>query len=152
MMTSLNRSVRGKTERHTFTALCLASVDGPARELTLVNAGLCEPLLKSGDAATYLGTAGPSLPLGAFPDTVYESRTLPLGPGDAVILYTDGVPEAANRHGTQYGYEALATFVARLDTTLSATAIKEAIVREVARFSGGARARDDVAVVVVRRI
>jgi len=152
MMTSLNRSVRGKTGPHMFTALCLAAVDGPAGELTVVNAGLCEPLLKSGAAASYLTAAGPSLPLGAFPDTAYRSRTVPLGPGDAVILYTDGVPEAADRHGSQYGYEALAAFVARLEPTLSAAGIKEAILREVARFSGGARRHDDVAVVVARRL
>ncbi|HSB37402.1 MAG TPA: PP2C family protein-serine/threonine phosphatase, partial [Thermoanaerobaculia bacterium] len=151
MMTSLNRSVRGKTERHMFTALCLASVDPSARALTGVNAGLCEPLLKSGAAATYLGAEGPSLPLGAFPDTAYRSRTVPLGPGDAMIFFTDGVPEAADRHGVQYGYEALSAFVARLDPALTAVGMKEAILREVARFSGGARPHDDVAVVVVRR-
>jgi ligand-binding sensor domain-containing protein/serine phosphatase RsbU (regulator of sigma subunit) len=151
MMTSLNRSVRGKTEHHTFTALCLASVNGPGGELTLVNAGLCEPLLKSGAVATYLGATGPSLPLGAFPDTAYRSRVLPLGSGDAVVFYTDGVPEASDRRGAQYGYEALARFVGGLDPRLSAAGIKEAVVREVARFSGGARAHDDVAVVVVRR-
>jgi len=152
MMTSLNRSVRGKTERHMFTALCLASVDSSEHELTVVNAGLCEPLLKSGAAATYLGAEGPSLPLGAFPDTAYRSRTVRLGPGDAAIFYTDGVPEAADRHGVQYGYEALARFVGGLDSGLSGAGIKDAVLREVVRFSGGARRQDDVAVVVVRRL
>jgi sigma-B regulation protein RsbU (phosphoserine phosphatase) len=136
-----------------FTALCLASLDGRTREMTLVNAGLCEPLWKSGDATRFLESLAPSFPLGAFPATAYRSRTVTLRPGDVVVLYTDGVPEALDRHGAQYGYEALATLVRRLDTeALSAREIREAIVREVSRFSGGRRAEDDMALVVVKAV
>ncbi len=153
VMTAVSRALHGKVERHMFTALCLASLDGRTREMNLVNAGLCEPLWKSGDGVSFLESLAPSFPLGAFSATAYRSRTVTLRPGDVVVFYTDGVPEALDRHGAQYGYEALATLVRRLDTeALSAREIRDAIVREVGRFSGGRRPEDDVALVVVKAV
>jgi ligand-binding sensor domain-containing protein len=153
VVTAVSRALHGKLERHMFTALCLASLDGRTRELTLVNAGLCEPLRKSGGATEFLESLAPSFPLGAFPATAYRSRTVTLRPGDVVVFYTDGVPEARDRHGAQFGYEALAALMRRLDTdALSVREICEAIVREVGRFSGGRRLEDDVALVVVKAV
>ena len=153
VVTAVSRALHGKLERHMFTALCLASLDARTCELTVVNAGLCEPLRKSGGATAFLESLSPSFPLGAFPATAYRGRTVTLRPGDVVVFYTDGVPEALDRHGAQFGYEALAALVRRLDTgALSAHEIRDAIVREVGRFSGGRRPEDDVALVVVKAI
>jgi len=115
-VTAVSHALQGKIERHMFTALCLAALDGRTHDLTIVNAGLCEPLRKSAEGTEYLPSLAPSFPLGAFPATVYRSRTVTLRPGDVVIFYTDGVPEALDRHGTPYGYEALAALVKGLDT------------------------------------
>ncbi|HQR45208.1 MAG TPA: two-component regulator propeller domain-containing protein [Thermoanaerobaculia bacterium] len=153
VVTAVSRALHGKIERHMFTALCLAALDGRTHEMTIVNAGLCEPLRRSDGSVEFLESLAPSFPLGAFPSTVYRSRTVTLRPGDVVVFYTDGVPEALDRHGTQYGYEALASLVKGLDTAaLSAREIRDAIVREVGRFSGGSRLQDDVALVVVKAV
>lgn len=153
VLTAVSRALHGKIERHMFTALCLASLDGRTRELTVVNAGLCEPILRSEATTEFLPSLAPSFPLGAFPETAYRSRTVTLRPGDVVVFYTDGVPEALDRHGVQYGYEALRTLVKDLDAAaLTAGGIKEAVLREVGRFSGGSRLQDDLALVVVKAV
>ena len=153
VVTAVSRALHGKIERRMFTALCLAALDGRTHEMTIVNAGLCEPLRRSTNGTEYLPSLAPSFPLGAFPATVYQSRAVTLRPGDVVVFYTDGVPEALDRHGTQYGYEALAALVRGLDTAaLSAREIRETIVREVGRFSGGSHPQDDVALVVVKAV
>ncbi|MCU0291518.1 MAG: SpoIIE family protein phosphatase [Thermoanaerobaculaceae bacterium] len=150
IMNGVNRSLHTKIGRRMFTALCLASVDRDSRRLAFVNAGLCEPLHASGGLVRYLPSTGPTVPLGVFPDTVYETTELTLEPGDVLVLFSDGLPEARNRSGEQLGYDAMADLVRRLDTSLPAARLKEAIVREVAAFSAGSHQQDDIALVVVK--
>lgn len=151
MMTSVNRSLHGKVDRRMFTALCLAVVNPRTRELSWANAGLCEPLLKRGDRVEFLPSSAPSLPLGAFPTTRYRRQTLQAREHDVVVFYTDGVPEATDARGRQFGYEAMAALLARLPTAgLTARGIRDALVGEVIRFSAGARLSDDLSVVIVK--
>ncbi|MDL1951643.1 hypothetical protein FBQ97_17770, partial [Acidobacteria bacterium ACD] len=83
----------------------------------------------------------------------YLARTVPLSTGDVVVLYTDGVPEATDRGGTQWGYDALAGFLRGLPAaSLTARQIRDAIVAEVHRVSGGPGLADDVALVVVKAV
>jgi len=148
-----NDALRAKIERRMFAAVCLATLDPSRRELTFVNAGLCEPLHRSGDTATFLASEGASFPLGAGSRGRYRARTVPLAAGDVVVFYTDGVPEARGRDGTPWGYDAFAGFLRGLPTaTLPARAVRDAIVREVAALRGRPRPEDDVAVVVVKAL
>lgn len=146
-------ALHAKIEKRMFAAVCLATLDPAGRELTFVNAGLCEPLLRSGDTATYLSVEGASFPLGASTRASYRSRSVVLSTGDVVVLYTDGVPEAQARGGAPWGYDALAGFLRGLPAaSLSARQVRDAIVGEVARVTGRPRPDDDVAVVVVKAL
>ncbi len=149
----VNGALRAKIGKRMFAAACLATLDPERRELTFVNAGLCEPLLRSGDTAAFLASEGSTFPLGAGARGRYRARTVSLSPGDVVVLYTDGVPEAAGRAGAPWGYDALAGFLRGLPAgSRTAREVRDAIVREVARVTGSARPADDVAVVVVRAL
>jgi len=150
-MTVINRVLHRKAPKHMFTALCLVAIEPSTRAMRFVNAGLCPPLLKLASGVTELEPSGPTLPLGAFADTRYESRIVRLETEAVLVLFTDGVPEALGRHGAEYGYERLARFVAALDTAaLPAREIAAAILGDVARFAAGSRRHDDQAVVVVK--
>ena len=99
----------------------------------------------------YLQSPGTRFPLGAVRDATYESRTLTLAPGDVVVLFSDGVPEARNRAGDLYGYDAPKELLARIDTSdLEAEQIKDAIVEDVYRCCGSDRLSDDMTVVVIK--
>ena len=151
IMCSLNRSIHHKVGARMFTALCLVVLEPVTRTLTFANAGLCEPLHKTAGSVEYLRSSGERFPLGAVPNATYESRTLILGPGDVVVLFSDGVPEARNRAGDLYGYDAPRELLARLDTSdLEASQIKDAIVEDVYRCCGSDRLSDDMAVVVIK--
>ncbi len=146
-------ALHAKIEKRMFAAVCLATLDPAGRELTFVNAGLCEPLLRSGDMATYLSVEGASFPLGASTRASYRRRSVVLSTGDVVVLYTDGVPEAEGREGAPWGYDAFAGFLRGLPAaSLSARQVRDAIVGEVARVTGRPRPADDVAVVVVKAL
>jgi sigma-B regulation protein RsbU (phosphoserine phosphatase) len=150
-MDSLNLSIHDKVGARMFTALCLMVLEPPTPSLTFANAGLCEPLLRSGDSTKYLSSPGDRFPLGAIRASTYQSRTLDLTAGDVVVVFSDGVPEARNRAGEQYGYAAPRDLVARLDVSaLGADQIKEAIVDDVCRWCHGSRLSDDMTIVVIK--
>jgi len=151
IMTELNRPLYSKTDKKMFTALCLASLDIQTKEFVFTNAGLSEPLLKSQNGAAYIESVGPRLPLGSFKDNTYLETKLQLKPFDVVVLFTDGIPEAQNHGGKFYGYDSLKDLVEKMDTfTLSAAEIKDRVISDVKRFSGGVPQHDDMTVVVIK--
>jgi len=150
-MTRINRAVHRKMERPLFAALCLARLDPARRVLELVNAGVCPPLLVRDGVAAEIASEGPSLPLGGLPATAYRSREVALRSGDLLLLHTDGAPEATDRSGAQYGYEAIRDFAAALPAPeRSARELVAALAAELARFARGSRRQDDTTLVVVR--
>ena len=121
------------------------------KQLFEQGAGLCPPLLCGEGGVRYLDPDGPRVPLGSLDDTRYSSRRVALRPGDVVVLFTDGVPEARDHTGMQYGYESILRFVGNLDADgLSAAAIRDRIVDEVKAFAAEPRTLDDMTVVVVK--
>jgi ligand-binding sensor domain-containing protein/serine phosphatase RsbU (regulator of sigma subunit) len=151
IMDNLNRSIYHKVGRRMFTALCLVVLDPETRKLEFSNAGLCEPLHRTSSGTEYLASAGSHLPLGVREVAGHEATSLTLADGDIVALFTDGVPEAQNRDGELYGYDAPRQLLAGLDTTGRATRdIIQHIIDDVERFRNGARASDDMAIVVIR--
>ena len=145
----LNRSMceRSGGGRHLITAF-LAELDLPTRSLTWVNAGHNPPiLLKSGGALDYLKEGG--LPLGAFPATRYESGSATLRSGDALYIYTDGVVEALNESGAEYGEDRLVGLLTALGTTDAAASLGR-IFESVDRFAGATPQYDNITCLVLR--
>ena len=85
--------------------------------------------------------------LGIFPDNQYEQAEVPLAPGDRLLFYTDGITEARNPEGDEYGEDRLAE-IARHVRTASAETIKEAVLADVNAFTTG-RFEDDATLIVV---
>ncbi|HZT82682.1 MAG TPA: PP2C family protein-serine/threonine phosphatase, partial [Gemmataceae bacterium] len=90
------------------------------------------------------------LPLGMERHAAYHHRRTEIGPGDVLLLYTDGLTAALDERGEMFG-------CARLDAALAETAgegaeaVKDAVVSRLDAFLGGAELQDDVALVVVSR-
>ncbi len=150
MMARLNRAMYLKTEKKMFTALCLAALDIETNELIFTNAGLIEPLLKSGNSLAFIKGTGSTHPLGGKRENIYRETKLHLQSGDVLIFVTDGVPEAQNHSREQYGEQRLKHLIRKLDTcSLSAKEIKEQIVNDVTRFASRVQ-HDDMSVVVLK--
>jgi sigma-B regulation protein RsbU (phosphoserine phosphatase) len=96
--------VSSPTDR--YATLFYGIVDGAARSLRYVNAGHNPPVVFRRDGSIHwLETGGP--PVGMFPDSSYEESVVQLDPGDLVIAYTDGMIEAANPSGEEWGVQGL---------------------------------------------
>ncbi len=109
------------------------------------------PLLRraSGSVET-VGESIGGLPLGVDRGSVYDQCTLSLGPGDTLVLYTDGIPEAMDANGGMYGNRRL---LAQLGPAFeNAAELGERILRDVRRFAGHQPQSDDMCLTIFRRV
>ena len=146
----LNRSMveRSGGGRHLITAF-VAELDIPTRSLTWVNAGHNPPVLRrSAGAIEHLKEGG--LPLGAFMESQYESGRTELRPGDALYVYSDGVVEALDKSGAEYGEDRFEREIAALGTSDAAASLSR-IFESVDRFAGAVPQYDDITCLVVLR-
>jgi len=120
----------------------------PEGNLTYVNAGHNPPLLIDGGEPEQLFGGG--LPLGLFEDSEYIVHERSISETSIVLAYTDGVTEATNTHGEEFGEKRLA----RLMTSFSggtAVDIAAAVLESIRSHSGsGATQHDDITLLVLR--
>ena len=142
----LNRSVCRNTTPGKFVTFCYCEVDMQARKVRYSNAGHCAPVLLRASGEVLRLEAGGAV-LGVFPEWPYEQGELTLVPGDRLLLFTDGIAEAANARDEEFGEERLIELAAALRDR-GAHELKDRILQAIASFTGG-RAQDDATLVVV---
>ncbi|HEV8043166.1 MAG TPA: GAF domain-containing SpoIIE family protein phosphatase [Bryobacteraceae bacterium] len=118
-------------------------------ELRYCNAGHNPPhLLRTSGAVEPLDAVG-GMPLGLFERKPYEGGLVQLAPGDALFLYTDGVPEATNVALDDFTDERLAAILLGANS-LSCRDIVDRVAREVLDFTAGAPQSDDITMLTIR--
>lgn len=142
----LNSIVYRNTESDRFITFFYAHLDGPARRLVYANAGHNAPLVVRADGSHQRLLEGGAV-LGVFDSRNYELGSAQLAPGDRVILFTDGVTEACNSVGEEFG-EARLLRLLEDHRNLSADDLQAKILAAVAEFSGG-RWQDDATLLVL---
>jgi sigma-B regulation protein RsbU (phosphoserine phosphatase) len=156
VVASVNRILLARRLESRFVTMFLA-VLAPDGRLTYCNAGQNPPLLVTPASVTRLETGGTIV--GAFDDAVYERGQAQLAPGDTVVLFSDGVVEAEDGHGQQFGDERLLAAIRAAPGRLvsqalgeaeTADAVLDAVFGAVRAFTRGAPLRDDLTAVVVR--
>jgi sigma-B regulation protein RsbU (phosphoserine phosphatase) len=141
---SVNRLLCRNMIAGRFVTFCYLRLDASTRRLTYANAGHNPPLLlRAGGTVERLSAGGTVL--GVFPETAFGEAELALAPGDRLIVYTDGITEAENPAGEEYGEERLVA-AARAGCE-SAAELLAAIFEDVSRFARGPF-RDDATVIV----
>jgi serine phosphatase RsbU (regulator of sigma subunit) len=137
----LNRHFLEAELRDLFITLLLLFVDPVAHRLTVVRAGHPSPLLRRADGTVeVIGESERGMPLAVLGNQVYNAATVELEPGDAVVLYTDGVNEALDRHGSSFGTGAL---TATLKSAPALVPAAGAAILEAVRAHVGGRTRSD---------
>lgn len=137
----------GKRE---FVALAFAVYEPASGELRLANAGVPDPyLLRAGEAPRALSCPGPRIPLGLKAGVRRETLTVTLSPGDRVVLFSDGLPEAPQPSGEPLGYEALEALLDLPREAPPAEAVA-LLLRRVAA-AAGASPEDDATVLLLER-
>ncbi len=131
-----------------FVSLALVELD-VSGSLIYCNAGHPPPILLRADGAVArLDMGGPIL--GPIPNATYSIGIQCMGPGDSLILFTDGVTEAANDEGEEYGADRL-IHAARTSRHLDPAAMVDRIFTDVAEFTLRSPPADDQTVVIAKR-
>jgi len=117
-------------------------------EIEICNAGHCPPLLLHGGEVTPVEATG--LPIGIFAEAEFTSKRIALDPGDAMVIYTDGLSEAQDVSRCEYGAERLMRIL-RQCHCLGSLQMLEACVQDVEKFRSGEPLGDDLTLMVVRR-
>lgn len=130
-----------------YCTLCYTLFDFEQHTITLSNSGLPYPIRCSGDECGQIEL--PGVPLGSFPGVTYDEKILDLHPGDVFVFCTDGIFEALNEAGSEFGARRLCEVV-RAQTGSTAKQIVDAIFDTVTAFRGGAPQNDDMTAVAVK--
>ena len=142
----VNHILCGRIAEGRFISFFYCVLDTTLGTLSYTNAGHYPPILVRADGSVERLTEGGAV-LGVFSDTSYAEGTVSIGSGDRVILYTDGVTEAHNANGDEFGEERLiASAVA--SRSCSAPALQARLSEDVSAFTSGAY-QDDATLIVV---
>jgi len=128
--------------------LLVAEIDAHKRALRYVNCGHNPALLFQANTGTLSLMNSSCPPIGLSPEEICELASADLNPGDMVVFYTDGVTEAENRFGEEFGMQRLSATV-RGGSSLSAEDLMVDIYNRAADFCGD-NFNDDVTILVVK--
>ena len=147
VLASMNTILHERQLEPYYCTLCYALFDFKRRTVVLANSGLPYPVRCSGETAAQIVL--PGVPLGSFGGSVYDEVSYDLTAGDVILFCSDGVFEANDAGGREFGVERLSRVV--LDARAQpARAIVEEVFTAVADFRGEARAKDDMTVVAIK--
>ena len=153
IVVGLDRYARAHSlEGRRFTTAFLAEINPDTREMRYVNAGHNSPILRrvTGEIER-LETGGPpfGVPLFTEHEPVYPSTRVQLGQGDLLFIFTDGVIEAVNDRGEEFGEARLIPCIKSAPNESAADTLKR-VMTEVNTFVGYARQHDDITCLVLR--
>ncbi|HEX8160525.1 MAG TPA: SpoIIE family protein phosphatase [Pyrinomonadaceae bacterium] len=148
MAASINDQLCRSTDSNRFATVFLALYDERTRRLRYTNAGHNAPfLVRAGGAVERLDVGGTVL--GAFDWARYEEAATAFGAGDLLLVFSDGITEARDESGEEYGDERLAEF-ARANRHLTTVDLRDAVFDEIDAWTGGRERDDDQTVVILK--
>ena len=137
------------TSPETFITLFYAILDNEKNLLNFCNGGHNTPLIfLDHQEPLRLETGG--VALGVMEEFSFEEETVPLQPGNVLVVYSDGITEAMDADGEQFGEERLVTLVKEYQHESAADLI-EAIITEVKSYSSSTPQVDDMTMIVIKR-
>jgi sigma-B regulation protein RsbU (phosphoserine phosphatase) len=146
-LSSVNTILHERQLEEYYCTLCYAVFDLKRRTVTLANSGLPYPLRCSGDQCAPVEVAG--IPLGSFPGSTYDEVSFDLRSGDLFVFCTDGILEALNEEGQEFGSARLIETLDRL-RTLTAREVVDGVFAAVESFRADAPRNDDMTAVAIR--
>ena len=148
LVTALNTHLVANTPGNRMITCFYGELDPVSGRLIYVNAGHNPPYLYGGDRPRTLDST--AIVLGMIDGMPFPEASVDLRAGSRLLLYTDGITEAENRTGEQFGVERLEAAIAGPGRSEPGRAL-DAIIATVVRFRGTARQSDDMTMMLVIR-
>jgi sigma-B regulation protein RsbU (phosphoserine phosphatase) len=141
----LNDLLAERSRRGMFATLLYLELDSASGLITLCNAGHLPPIIRRADGSLERVAKTGGAPLGMLPGMRTGQETAAIGPGDTVVLYTDGIIEAMNSREELYGYERFEALLKK--GPADPGKLKDAIIADVDRYTGLSPQHDDMTLV-----
>jgi serine phosphatase RsbU (regulator of sigma subunit) len=150
-LTAANRRICADTQSDLFVTVFYGVLDPASGALAYCNAGHNPPyLLRAGDSGAIEKLGNTGLALGVLEGDLWEEATVQMAPGDLLVLYSDGVPEAQNAAEVFFGEKRLLSVLLR-SRDRAAGEVQAAVLAEVRAFVGNAPQFDDLTLMVLVR-
>jgi hypothetical protein len=147
----VNQMLKRTSAPRMHMTLAVVVLDRQERAAVVSTAGH-PPVLVRRREGTVVEVGRGSFPLGAMASSRYAEQRIDLGPGDLVLVYSDGLVEATSPDGDQFGWDRLTGLMEGLDESLSASDIRDLLLRETWDFKSNAEQVDDVTMVVMKAV
>ena len=153
LMSRVNRMVYEASSSSRYATFFYAEYDPQTRKVAYVNAGHNPPVVlrKSGAVCDEFRWEVGGAVIGMLPEAFYEMGRFELQPGDAVVLYTDGMSESMNTDDDEWGEENLFA-CAKSCCDLPSREMLNRLMGAALKFAAGAEQHDDMTVMVLRVI
>ena len=160
LLASVNRLFYENSGDASYATLFFADYDDSSRKLRYANCGHLPPLLLRASASSQDRVSetpkvewlrSTCTVLGLFESWPCEIAEVELAAGDTLVLYTDGVTEATNGDGEEFGESRLLDTIGS-HSLLPAEPLLQAVVGAVQQFSGGSEQQDDITLVIARSV
>jgi len=151
LLYGINRAIIATTGDTLLMTCLIALIDVAGNRLSLANAGHNFPYLYRGDTGQLeLLEKLSGFPLGLDAESDFQEFSLGFGPGDSLVLYTDGLIECTNRHGELFGYERLEEILLE-HAVQPPDRLRSILLHRVEEFRGTRTFEDDVTLMVATR-
>jgi sigma-B regulation protein RsbU (phosphoserine phosphatase) len=147
VLNAMNRILNERQLEEYYCTLCYAMFDLKRRQVTFANSGLPYPVRFSAGKAAQMPM--PGVPLGSFPGSTYDEVTIDLQDDDIFVFCSDGIYEAFDEEGREFGASRVIEIVERLHQRPAAE-IVAALFESMQAFRGEAEQSDDQTAVVVK--
>jgi sigma-B regulation protein RsbU (phosphoserine phosphatase) len=144
----LNQDLYRRFGDNRYATLFYGEYDSDSRVLRYINAGHCRPILISETGEVTALTHG-DLPIGLFQEMAYQELELSISKGCALVVYSDGLVDAVNSKGEEFGEERLVDCCKSLPKGATAQAICTYLSQCVAEWSAGLEQFDDTTILVL---
>jgi len=144
----VNRMITNDTPIDQFTTMVLMLLDVKKMKIEVCNAGHNPVIiLEKKNGSKKIEATG--IPFGIIANFEYETVTLNLGKGDTIFMYTDGISEARNINGEEFGHDRILTILNNVKSKSSKEIVEE-IIEEVTKFSKGMNQHDDITAMAIK--
>ncbi len=154
VLRKVNRQLYPDIKEDMFISMAYLILDHQRDGVTLARAGHDAPLLYKGHSQTVTPVKSPGMVVGIDSGNVFDRITIdfavPLERDDCLILYTDGVTEALNNDGDEFGLDRMIQSV-RASATDGAQTVVKRVIEEVRNFTGSSPQNDDITLIAIRK-
>jgi len=149
-MAGINRTVCQNSPENKYVTFFMARLELQSGRLAYVNAGHNPPLILRNSGKTESLEAGGTV-LGMFEEADYEEAEVNLGPGETLLIFSDGVTETFDPAGEEFGEKRLIEVCAEAPE-LTAEELQTRILQKLDVFAAGAKPPDDRTLIVLKRL